>query len=142
MVALINRRTQQVVAATIEVADTRTARRRGLLGRRAIDAASALVIVPCWAVHTAFMRFAIDVLFVNEDGEVVRIVSRLPAWRVAAARGAYAAVELAAGAARSRHVKIGDRIFVRSDEGFESSLSFLPSGTLRAMAEKPACPDS
>jgi len=138
MVALINRRTRQTIASCIEVADTRAARRRGLLGRDSIDIASALVIVPCWAIHTAWMRFAIDVLFVNEDGEVVRIASRVQPWRCAVSRGAYAAIELAAGAAHLRGVKVGDRLYARSDEGFESSLSFLPSRILRRMAAKPA----
>ena len=138
MVALINRRTQQIIASAIEVADTRTARRRGLLGREAIDLTSAMVIVPCWTIHTAFMRFAIDVLFVDEDGQVIRIAPRMKPWRIAVSRGAYAAIELAAGAARSRGVTVGDRLYARSDEGFESSLSFLPSRILRRMAAKPA----
>jgi uncharacterized protein len=110
---LINGRTEQVVASAVEVADTRATRRRGLLGRDSIDLASALVLAPCWSIHTAFMRFPIDVVFVNQEGLVMRIAERLGPWRVAAALGAYAAIELAAGAVASRGVAIGDRLYVR-----------------------------
>ena len=138
MIALVNRRTGQTLASPVDLADTRAARRRGLLGRDALDPAVALVITPCWAIHTAFMRFSIDVIFVNRDGLVMRVASRVAPWRAAIAPGAYAAIELAAGAAELRDVKIGDRLYVRSDDGFSSGSSFFGSLSLRRMAAKPA----
>lgn len=142
MIALVNERTEQTIASEIEMADTRAARRRGLLGRDGIDVASALVLAPCWAVHTAFMRFAIDVIFVNEDGRVVRIASRVAPWRIAAAPRAYAAIEIAAGAAHARAVEVGDRLYARSGEGFRSASSLFASLSFRRMAAKPACSGS
>jgi uncharacterized membrane protein (UPF0127 family) len=142
MVSLINARTEEIVASAVEVADTSAARRRGLLGRDAIDVASALVLTPCWAIHTAFMRFPIDVVFVNRDGLVRRVARQIAPWRVAIAPGAQAAIELAAGTAQARGVKVGDRLYVRSDGGFESAGSAFSSRTLRRMASKPACSGS
>jgi hypothetical protein len=60
----------------IEVAATRGARRRGLLGRDGID--GLLVLVPCRQVHTFGMRFPIDVAFVARDGRVLRVVTMRP----------------------------------------------------------------
>ena len=93
MMTLMNGRTEQRIA-TVELATTRVERRRGLLGRDGIDPGSALVLAPCCSIHTAFMRFAIDVIFVNRSGHVVRIVRDLRAWRFAASLAAYATIEL------------------------------------------------
>jgi hypothetical protein len=70
---LVNERTGATVASDVELAVDRPTRRRGLLGRAAMNPASAMVLSPCWMVHTAFMQFAIDVVFVDRDGRVVRV---------------------------------------------------------------------
>jgi uncharacterized protein len=107
---LINTRTSMPVASVVELAVTRTERRRGLLGRDALDLAAAMMLAPCTAVHTAFMRFAIDVVFVDRDGVVRKIVRGLKPWRMAASPRAYAAVELAAGV--DRDIVPGDRLYL------------------------------
>jgi len=107
---LINTRTAMPVASVVELAVTRGDRRRGLLGRDSIDLSAAMMLAPCVAVHTAFMRFAIDVVFVDRDGIVRKIVRDLKPWRIAASPRAYAAVELAAGIARD--VMPGDRLYL------------------------------
>ena len=109
---LMNERTQAPVATTLEVAVTRRARRRGLLGRDGLDASAALILAPCTAVHTAFMRFAIDVLFLDRDGRAVKIVPDVAPWRIALAAHSYAAVEMAAGSIRRQGVQLGDRLYV------------------------------
>jgi uncharacterized membrane protein (UPF0127 family) len=98
------------LASTVEVAVSRRARRRGLLGRQRLDASAALMLVPCAAVHTAFMQFPIDVIFVDRDGRVVHLVSRLQPWRVAMSAAAHAVIELAAGIIDKRDVRVGDRV--------------------------------
>lgn len=107
---LVDERTHEVVATYVELATTRHARRVGLLGRDRFDADAALVLVPCLAVHTAFMRFPIDVAFVGRHGRAVRLVHDLAPWRMAVAPRAYAAIELAAGALRRHEVDVGDRL--------------------------------
>ena len=107
---LINARTNTAVASVVELAVTRAARRRGLLGRDALDVSAGIMLAPCAAVHTAFMRFPIDVMFVNRDGVVLKIVRDLKPWRMAASLRAYAVVELAAGV--ERDVMPGDRLYL------------------------------
>lgn len=117
MMTLINARTGQVVASAVEVARTRADRCRGLLGRDHLDRSAALVLSPCWAIHTAFMRFSIDVMFVDHDGEVVRVVRELGAWRMAAVRRARAVIELSGGSLLGCDIRIGDRLYLLSVSG-------------------------
>jgi uncharacterized membrane protein (UPF0127 family) len=115
--ALVNARTDTVVASTVEVAATRASRRRGLLGRDAFDGSAALILSPCWTIHTAFMRFPIDVAFVDRDGRVVRVAEDMAPWRVAAAPSAAVTVELAAGVLRARDVQVGDQLYLSTPAG-------------------------
>jgi uncharacterized membrane protein (UPF0127 family) len=109
---LINSRTNAVIARDIEIADTRETRNRGLLGRDRMDSGSALLISPCLAVHTAFMRFAIDVVFVDRNGRVVKTVRDLGPWRMAAAWRARRVIEMPAGDLHALDVRVGDRLYL------------------------------
>lgn len=120
MLALMNTRTGQRIASAVEVAVTRSARRRGLLGRSALDPSSGMLLAPCSMIHTAFMRFPIDVIFVDRGGQVTRIVRRLGSWRAAASLRASATIELAAGALDACDVVPGDRLYFEGFAGFEA----------------------
>jgi uncharacterized membrane protein (UPF0127 family) len=110
---LMNERTGRPFATSVEIAGTSETRRRGLLGREGLAESAALVIAPCWAVHTFFMRFVIDIVFVDRGGRVVKIVRRLRPWRMAASLRAYAVVELAGGGADGPNgVAVGDRLYL------------------------------
>jgi uncharacterized membrane protein (UPF0127 family) len=74
---------------------------------------SALIIAPSNAIHTFFMRFAIDVAFVSRDGRVLKTRAAMPAWRMAASLRAFAVVELPGGALARSDVKPGDQLIVR-----------------------------
>ena len=100
----------RVVCERCLLAETPLARMRGLLGRRGLDSGDGLLLRPAPSVHTFFMRFPIDVVFLNSHGEVLRVVADLRPWRVAGARGAKAVVELAAGEAARRGIRRGDRL--------------------------------
>ena len=96
------------VLATLEIAESSKARARGLLGRDDFD--GALLLRPAKSVHTIGMRFAIDVVFLARDGEVVKVVPSLRPWRTAAARRAKAVLELPAGEADRRRIRPGIRL--------------------------------
>jgi hypothetical protein len=114
---ILNARTDAIVASAVEVASTRASRRRGLLGRDALDACTALILSPCWTIHTAFMRFPIDVAFVGRDGRVVRVAQDMAPWRVAAAPSASVTIELAAGVLHARDVQVGDQLYLSTPGG-------------------------
>jgi len=111
-IALTNERTGHVIASSVELALTRRARRVGLLGHSGIDPTVALVLAPCFMIHTAFMRFPIDVLFVDRLGYALRLVHALKPWRATGSAGAYAVIELAAGVLARNGVVFGDRILL------------------------------
>ena len=77
---LVNQRTDESLAERIEVAVTRRDRRKGLLGRTGFEASSALIIAPCFSIHTMFMRFDIDAVFVSTT-EHTHAFAILPALR-------------------------------------------------------------
>ena len=89
-------------------------RLRGLLGRRELAAGEGLLIRPTNSIHTFFMRFPIDVVFLDRNGVVVKLVANVRPWRVTfAARGRYA-LELRAGEADARRIRLGDRLALRT----------------------------
>jgi uncharacterized membrane protein (UPF0127 family) len=107
---LVNKRNGVVVADRLLPAFDSHTRRTGLLGHESLPAGTAMIIAPTNAIHTFFMRFAIDVLFVAKDGAVVRTRPRLAPWRISAAWRAHAVIELSAGSLDRSDVHKGDRI--------------------------------
>ncbi len=100
----------RVVCERCEIADRALPRLRGLLGRDGLEAGSGMLIDPAPSVHMFFMRFPIDVVFLERDRKVVRIVHGLRPWRFAGARKAVAALELPAGTAAESELVEGDAL--------------------------------
>jgi uncharacterized membrane protein (UPF0127 family) len=92
----------------VVVADSYWARLRGLLGRRGLDPGEGLLLRPASSIHTAFMRFPIDVVFLDRDLTVLEVVEGVPPWRVKTRRGARAVLELGAGEARRLGIGPGE----------------------------------
>ena len=109
---LRNGRTGRSIASDVIAAFEPAARRKGLLGRDSFAKGSAMVIAPSNAIHTFWMRFAIDVLFVRRDGTVVKVCRSIPPWRMAAALWAYAVIELPAGTLAAHDARVGDVLTV------------------------------
>lgn len=85
-------------------------RMKGLLGRRELPSGEGILLRPAGSIHTAFMRFPIDAVFLADDGTVLKVEHELPAWRAAASRGAKAVLELPAGESARRGLEVGDRL--------------------------------
>lgn len=91
----------------VEVARSFLQRLVGLLGRRALAADRGLLITPCNNIHTAFMRFPIDAVFVDEDANVVSISPHMGPFRAAVSRRARACLELHSGGAAAHGIEVG-----------------------------------
>lgn len=71
---IVNLSTQGMIAGKAMLADTFFSRMKGLLGRKGLADGEALVITRCNSIHMFFMRFAIDVVFVDQSWLVVGLV--------------------------------------------------------------------
>jgi hypothetical protein len=107
-IARVRNAAGDVVCERCEVPKSSFARMRGLLGRDGIEQGTGMLIDSAPSVHMFFMRFPIDVVFLDRDWKVVGIRHRLRPWRVAGARRAVAALELPAGAAAQAGIEEGD----------------------------------
>lgn len=105
-----NGRNGQLVARHLMTAFDSRSRRQGLLGRDELPHSTALVIGPCNAVHTCFMRFAIDVIFTDRSGFVLRVAHAVKPWRMQISPHAFVTIELPAGAAHRADLRVGDRL--------------------------------
>jgi uncharacterized membrane protein (UPF0127 family) len=96
-----------------ELADRPVKRMRGLIGRTGLPSGEGILLRPAPAIHTAFMRFPIDALFLDRGMNVVAIVEQLQPWRVAGRRGAHSVLEMAAGECSRCGVELGDELALR-----------------------------
>ena len=123
MAALTLRREDgRIVCERVVVADRAHRRMRGLLGRRYLRQGEGMVLRPAWSIHTAFMRFPIDVVFLDADQAVIRIEPEVRSWRTVSCRGAREVVELSAGECRRRGLEIGDRVAWASRSAVDARL--------------------
>ena len=105
-----------VVCERCEIPKSSFGRMRGLLGRSGLEPGSGMLIDAAPSVLTFFMRFPIDVVFLDRDCTVVRVVHALKPWRVAGARRAVAALELPAGTAAEARLEEGDVLVLEEPE--------------------------
>jgi hypothetical protein len=98
----------KVICERCEIPESSLGRARGLLGRGGLEPGGGMLIDRAGSVHMFFMRFPIDVVFLDRDRRVVGVRHGLRPWRVAGARGAVAALELPAGAAAAVGIEVGD----------------------------------
>jgi uncharacterized membrane protein (UPF0127 family) len=99
-----------VVCERCVVADRMLPRMKGLLGKRELSADEGILIKPAPSIHTFFMRFSIDVVFLARDGNVLKVSPNVGPWRMRSCRRAVAVLELAAGEAELRGITVGDHI--------------------------------
>jgi len=100
----------RVVVPRCRIADGFFSRLRGLLGRRGLEPGEGLLLSPSSSVHTLFMRFPIDVVFLDRGLRVVGVSAEVRPWRLTGRRGARHVLELAAGQARARRICAGERL--------------------------------
>ncbi|MGC9224468.1 MAG: DUF192 domain-containing protein [Terracidiphilus sp.] len=99
-----------LLATRLVKAHTGAARRKGLLGRESLLPGQGLWIAPCESVHTFFMRFPIDLVYLDRKLQVKKVRHRVGAWRLSACFSAYSVLELPAGTALATRTERGDRV--------------------------------
>ena len=107
-IANLTRQTE--LASYAEVAAHSAARNKGLLGRSGLPPGEGLWIVPCESVHTFFMKFPIDLVYLDRNKCVKKVRSSVPAWRLSACLFAHSIIELPAGTIRHTKTAPGDHL--------------------------------
>ncbi len=112
MAELMNTTKDQLLARNLTVAESFLQRGIGLLGKKSIHREDALWIKNCFDVHTFFMRFAIDVVFLDEQMKVRDIRRNLKPWRMAFSPGSKSVIEFLAGTITDNNLDVGDQLNV------------------------------
>lgn len=108
LVRVTNLTRATTLASQVLVAGSSKTRRKGLLGRSGLEPGEGIWIRPCESVHTFFMKFPIDVIYVDRRGKVKKAVSSIPAWRLSCCLTAHSVLEVAAGTIVSTQTRRGD----------------------------------
>ncbi|MGD1063542.1 MAG: DUF192 domain-containing protein [Terracidiphilus sp.] len=112
-----------ILATRLEAARTSATRRKGLLGRDSLLSGEGLWIAPCESVHTFFMRFAIDLVYLDRKQQVRKVRSEVGPWKMSACWSAHSVLELPAGTIVSTRTERGDSVeFAPATTGAESGL--------------------
>jgi len=108
----------KVVAEDVRVADSFFARLKGLMfDRDEPPSMNALIIKPCNSIHSFFMRFPIDVAFVDSGGRVLKILRSFKPWRIAGpVIGSKMVIEMADGAFGDDKISVGDVLDIRTEK--------------------------
>ena len=112
-----NRTRESVVAECADVANTSETRREGLLKRTGLAPGEGLWISPCEAVHCFFMKFTIDVLYLNKKKEVVKVRPSLKPWRISGCLRAHSVLELPEGQIVATGTVPGDQLEFEKVDG-------------------------
>lgn len=105
---VVNRARGTVLATRLEVAESAPKRSKGLLGREALAPGEGLWIIPCESVHTFFMCFPIDLVYLDRKNKIKKVRSAVGPWRMSACLSAHSVLELPAGTIRNTHTQPGD----------------------------------
>lgn len=105
-----NLTTGKVIARDLKMVDTFFGRLRGLLATTSLKEGSGIILKPCTQIHTFFMLYSIDVIFVDKDFKVLNVIENMKPWRISALllKSLYA-VELPSGTLKGS-VNSGDKI--------------------------------
>ena len=107
---------QRLLADGVCVADTYLSSLRGLIGKRYLRSGAGLWIVPCQSIHTLWMLFPIDVIFLDKDGTVVHLVEDMKPFRISRhVFQARSVIELPVNTIRRTNTKLGDQLKISED---------------------------
>lgn len=107
-----NQTRDTVVATAADVADTSAKRRTGLLKHERLEPGEGLWITPCESVHTFFMKFAIDLVYLDKRKQVRKVRHAVPPWRLSACLTAHSILELPAGTAHKTNTQKDDQLVI------------------------------
>ena len=117
-----NAERESVLGASIELAGSSATRAKGLLGRDGLDAGEGMLFKHCASLHTFFMRFAIDIIFADREGRVLKVSHAVAPYRLCAAPlRAYYALELPPGSIDASGTQVNDHLVFLDEEDLRAT---------------------
>lgn len=114
---LIDASQEIIIAKEVRDATTFWQRLLGLLGKKDLSVEQGLIIEPCKIVHTFFMKFALDIIFLNQRDRVVNIIENMPPNRISPfINEAQVVVELKAGVSKNKEIRLGNKIISKKNK--------------------------
>ncbi len=108
---IINKTRNTIISYKCKVADSFWSRFIGLIGRKELPKGSALLIIPCNSIHMFFMKFPIDLIFIDKNSIVVQTVQNIRPWSISKiVKSAHCTIELPVGTVLASKTKIGDKL--------------------------------
>lgn len=105
-----------MLGENIEIADTFMKRFLGLMPRASLNQGEGLIINPCNSIHMFFMKFAIDVLFIDKNNKILHIEENFKPWRISKfVKGGKYVIELPVGAARNSQTDVDDIVSLNDE---------------------------
>ncbi|MCX8131346.1 MAG: DUF192 domain-containing protein [Clostridia bacterium] len=106
-----NTASNTIISVNCKTANTFISRFAGLMGKASLPEGEGLLIMPCNSIHMFFMKFSLDIVFIDKDNIVIHLIKGIKPWRVSKiVKRAYCALELPCGTISRTEMKVGDRL--------------------------------
>ncbi len=102
--------TERLLLEHARKTETILERTRGLLGCQELEQGEGLLLTPCNSIHTFFMKFSLDIIFLNRGGTIVKMIESLTPWKVSGCWASTAVLEVSAGLISNTGLQIGDQL--------------------------------
>ncbi|MCC7460000.1 MAG: DUF192 domain-containing protein [Proteobacteria bacterium] len=110
-----NQTRQTLIASDVQKAHSMLKRMKGLLGKKHMPENFGMWISPCSSIHTFFMKFSIDVVFLSPDHQVVKVLHSFAPFRLSSwVNSSQSVLELAGGVLQKTGTQVGDQVVFRS----------------------------
>ena len=109
---ILSQNKEKVVSRKAQVADSFFSRLIGLMFKESIGQDEALIFYNATSIHTFFMRFPIDIVFLDKNKRIIRICRALAPWKMVFCPKAYITIEFPADQASKNTLKMGDFLYI------------------------------
>lgn len=106
---------KKIMVTDAALANTFFARLKGLLGTKKLDHGKGLIIRPCNSIHTVGMKYAIDIIFLDNQDKIVKLINDMPSGKFSLCSESRYVVELPAGTIEATGTTVGDKISLICD---------------------------
>ena len=114
---LINKTNNFIISENLEVANSYFKRLKGLMFTKKLPEKNALKLIPCNQIHTFFMNYSIDVLYLDSDNNVIFCEENLKPGKIGArVKNALSVIELPNGKIKKSNIKIGDSVIIQNNK--------------------------